>query len=361
MLLAGLLSFAIMSNYLARRHPLLAARWPVAALTDLPTPVSTRRCTLGGRQTTLLVKHDDKSGSLYGGNKVRKLEYLIQRALDRNATRVATYGAAGSNHALATAIYARHAGLECTCLLSHQAPKPAIARTLLAHQQLGTEVLYFGGPLQRRLAIQRRSLQHRNIFLLPLGGTCWLGNLGYINAALEFAAQLEQEGLPCPERLYVAFGSMGTAAGLALGFALARLPLEIHAVRVTDPSVANEKRLRHLLLKTVRLMHQFDPGVPPDLAERTNVRIRDEFFASGYGRSNPATERAIRIARDDLGLQLEATYTGKAMAALLHDIESGAASQPVFWNTYNSLPVSVPDDVTPDFDHLPAEFARYFD
>ena len=293
-----------MSNYLARRHPLLAARWPVAALTDLPTPVSTRRCTLGGRQTTLLVKHDDKSGPLYGGNKVRKLEYLIQRALDHNATRVATYGAAGSNHALATAIYARHAGLECTCLLSHQAPKPAIARTLLAHQQLGTEVLYFGGPLQRRLAVQRRSLQHRNIFLLPL---------------------------------------------------------EIHAVRVTDPWVANEKRLRHLLLKTVRLMHQFDPGVPPDLAERTNVRIRDEFFASGYGRSNPATERAIRIARDDLGLQLEATYTGKAMAALLHDIESGAASQPVFWNTYNSLPVSVPEDVTPDFDHLPAEFARYFD
>lgn len=350
-----------MSNYLARRHPLLAARWPAAALTELPTPVATQRVTLGGRQTALLVKRDDKSGPLYGGNKVRKLEYLIQRALDHNAARVATYGAAGSNHALATAIYARQAGLECTCLLSHQPPKPAIATTLLAHQQLGTEILRFGGPLQKRLAIQRRSLQHRKVFLIPLGGTCWLGNLGYVNAALELAAQIERDELPCPLQLYVAFGSMGTAAGLALGFALARLPIEIHAVRVTDTWVANEKRLRHLLLKTVQLMHHFDPGIPLDLADRANIRIRDEFFGEGYGRSNAETERAICIARDALGLELESTYTGKAMAALLHDIKSGYATQPMFWNTYNSVPLPIADEITPDFNHLPAEFARYFD
>ncbi|HNP36375.1 MAG TPA: pyridoxal-phosphate dependent enzyme [Woeseiaceae bacterium] len=350
-----------MSKPLVRRYPVLGARIPALPLANLPTPVSRHPVRWCGTPVQISVKHDEKSGPLYGGNKVRKLEYLLQRACDRSAERIATYGAAGSNHALATSLYARRAGFACTCLLSHQAATARIADTLLQHQQLGTEIVPFGGARKQRVQQQRAALQGRDVFLIPLGGSSWVGNLAFVNAALELASQIERGEIPCPKRLYVALGTMGTAVGLALGLALTPLAIEVHAIRVTDEHVANASALKRLLSKTAALMHHFDAAIPAKLAAQAKIVLRHDFIGDGYARSNTSTERAISFARDALGIELESTYTGKALAALLHDIAVEKVRAPLFWNTYNAVRLDLPPSIKPDFARLPAEFRRYFD
>lgn len=348
------------SNDLSRRLPRLGARLPFLPLAELPTPVSEHALREGRFRGPVLVKHDELSGPLYGGNKVRKLEYLLRRARERRATRIATYGAAGSNHALATALYARRAGFDCTCLLSHQPVRPGIDRKLLAHLDNGTEILGFGGPRARRVAIQRQHLQGRNVEVLPMGGSSWVGTLGFVNAALELAAQCDEGAADVPAQVYVATGTLGTAVGLALGLALANLDAEVVAIRVTDPRVANIRVLRRLLAKTATLMRRYDASVPADLAARARIVLRDDFYGDGYGRSNPATDDAIAFAAASFGITLDSTYSGKAMAALRHDLSSGAATRPLFWNTCNAVPLAVASGEAPDFGRLPGEFARYF-
>ncbi len=350
-----------MANHLANAFPDIGQRLPIVELGDLPTPVDARTLSIGSASHEVLVKHDDRTGRLYGGNKVRKLEYLLRRAHDRGARRVATFGTVGSNHALATAVYARALDFGCTCFLAHEAPRRGLATKLLCHQQLGTELVLFGGRRSSRIAALRRHLHGRRSWVIPLGGTCWLSTVGFVNAGLELAAQLRDGDMTAPRRVYVAFGTMGTAVGLALGLALAGIDAEVQAIRVTETRYASAALAARLLNKTALLMRACDASIPADLAARARLSCRDEFFAGGYGRSDAATERAIDVARDELGIALEPTYTGKAMAALLADLDGSVDPPWLFWNTYNSRPLNIGEDVAPDFNLIPRDFERYFD
>ncbi len=350
-----------MANHLARAFPTLGARLGTLPLGDLPTPVEAREIVLDGDSRTLLVKRDDLTGAEYGGNKVRKLEYVFRRARDRGATRIATFGAVGSNHAVATAFYAKRAGFDCTCFLAHQSLKPGLGKALRFHQQNSTEIVRWARDRHDRVQQMRDYLQGRHCWVVPLGGTSWLGTLGFVNAGLELAAQIEAGEIPKPARVYVALGTMGTAAGLALGFALAGLDTETQAIRVTDPQFANEAALVKLMQKTATLMHAVDAAVPANLAARSRIVCRHEFFGEGYGRTNPATEAAIALAQEQLGLVLESTYSGKVMAAVLHDLGDGCEQPVLFWNTYNSRPLAIDPRQPLDPEKTPAEFARYFE
>ena len=330
------------------------------SLGDLPTPVSNRALVVGSAQREITIKHDNVTAADYGGNKLRKLEYLLQQASDKRAKRIATFGTVGSHHAIATALYAKRAGFECTCFLSHQPMQPDIGNALRFHLQNGTEIFRFGGDRKKRVATLREHLQGRSAWVVPLGGSSWHGTVGFVNAALELAAQIDAGELACPSRIYIAMGTMGTAAGLALGFALAGIDVEIHAIRITLEMVANESALDRLMRKTVMMMHVIDPAIPADLVNRTSINVRGEFLGDGYGRTNDVTEHAIALANDELDLLLECTYSGKAMAALLHDLELGVHGQVLFWNTYNSRPMMVDETIAVDYERLPKEFARYF-
>ena len=291
---------------------------------------------------------------------MRKLEYILQHARDKGAKRVATFGTIDSHHAVATAYYARHTGFKCTCFLLHQTPKPAARKALQFHLQNGTEIVRYGGTRHKRVSTMRKYAQGRNAWVVLIGGSSWRGSVGFVNAGLEFAAQVEAGNLPRPARVYVATGTMGTTAGLALGLALSGLDIEIQAVRVTAETVANEFALHKLMNKTATMLHAIDPAFPVDLAQKTSVRFRNEFVGDGYGRTNAATERAIDVAREELGMSLESTYTGKAMAALLHDVSTGFEEPVLFWNTFSSRELKIDENLEPNYDRLPKEFARYF-
>lgn len=350
-----------MSGSLAAAFPRLAERVPKTAIAALPTTVSTARLSLPGRNVEIAIKHDNLSSGLYGGNKVRKLEYLLRRALDRGARRVATFGAAGSNHALATAIHARSIGLECTCFLAHQARTPKVPVTLNMHRRVGTEIVRYGHNIEP-LPLFRRYLQNRRTWVVPLGGTCWLGAVGFVEAGLELARQVADGRIDEPERIYIACGTTGSAAGLALGLEAAGLDTIVHAIQVADRPFTGQGKLRRLTEKTRFILNRFDPSFDaPGVQEK--LVWREGFLAGGYARVDEATASAADIAGSQLGLSLETTYTGKAFTAMLSDLTSrdGTGRPWLFWNTHNSAVLPVGDAKPDSFDNIPADFERYYD
>lgn len=350
-------------DYLRSRFPQLSTELPRMQLAALPTPV--REMTIATRSgpRRLSVKLDNLTGDTYGGNKIRKLEYLFPRARAKQCERIATFGAASSNHALATAIYARKMGFECTCFLSHQIKTALTARTLNKHVAIRTEIVRYGGKYHTRINILRENLWDRHAFVIPMGGSSWLGTIGFVAAGLELATQIDAGEIPQPDRIYVATGTMGTVAGIGIGLALAGIPAELHAIRVSDTSITNDKSLHRLIAKTVAMMHRLDKSVPHDIANHVNIVLRNGFFGAGYAHTTPAADDAIRVAGDELDLTLESTYTGKAFAALLADLgEPGAKSHNIlYWHTFNSAPLNVPADKPLQASALPEEFLRYFD
>jgi D-cysteine desulfhydrase len=350
------------ADHLQSRYPRLGNGLARIPLADLPTPVRQVRFLGSARGATVWIKEDNLTSRLFGGNKVRKLEYLFGRLGKRPVDRVATFGAVASNHALATALYARELGYRPVCFLSHQSRTPLAAAALNMHLQNATGLVPLHGDYGARLATLRAHLRGQRCGVIPMGGSSWTGTAGLVAAALELVGQADAGQLPLPDRVYVATGTMGTAAGLALGFALADRATEVHAVRVSHTAICNEPGLHRLMNKTVRMLHRLDASFPEDLAERSRVTLRHEYFEPGYARSNAKTDAAIAAAADQAGLRLESTYTGKAMAALLDDLPGCTArgERLVFWNSYHTTPLPVDSDRPVDRGALPAEFLRYF-
>jgi len=155
---------------------------------------------------------------------------------------------------------------------------------------------------------------------------------------------------------------MSTAAGLALGLSLAELPIDIHAVRVSHTSIANPAVLAHLLRKTTAMLRNLDTSFPDNIAAIARIFLRDEYFGAGYAHSNALVDAAIATAADQFDIALESTYTGKAMAAMLCDLNTvdGRYARYLFWNTCHSQPLTESVDQPLDRSRLPEEFLRYF-
>ena len=336
--------------------PALARRLPHSPLADLPTPV--RPLTRLGAEIGvpgLYVKEDDASARPYGGNKVRKLEFLLGRAVACGAERVQTVGAAGSNHALATAIYARQLGLASTLLLYHQPNAGYVARNLLMGRRHGARLEL--ARSDRAAAAQRP----RGVFNIPMGGSSTLGTIGFVNAGLELAAQVRRGELPEPARVYVALGTMGTAVGLLLGLRAAGLRSTLVAVRVVPPHVASPQKFARLHRNTGRLLRRLEPSFPD--TPPAGVEFRDGFFGDQYARFTAEGMHAVALAREHEEIALEGTYTGKALAALLDDAQRSQelrAGTVLFWNTVNSMPFPA-DLMHDDYRRLPPALHRYFE
>ncbi len=307
-------------------------------LGDFPTPLE-RAGAFHGAEVWL--KRDDLSAPRYGGNKVRKLEVLLARALDRGAKSVITFGGAGSNHALATAIAARGVGLRCVNILGPQVNSIAVRRNLLASLRTGAELVH--APWRDTPAVTARQFTRlwredgRMPSVIPPGGSSPWGALGFVNAALEMAAQWrEAAGGNPPDSVYVASGTMATCVGLAAGFALAGWGTQVAAVRVTVPPYTSMERARAMRQGIGELLRECGIALPEWDTRRFS--LREEFFGGEYARHTPDSAAAVREAWERWGLRLEGTYTGKAMAALLRDARAGELREKrvVFWNTYNS-------------------------
>ncbi len=349
------------------RFPALEPKLPVLPIGDYPTPVEPLR-ELGSalQLPRLYVKRDDLTGQLYGGNKIRKLEFLLGAATRGGAGQLLTLGFAGSNHALATAICAQAAGLSSISLLLHQANAAYVRRNLLLGHHFGAELHAVGSVPAAVAQVVWTMLRHglasgRLPRYVPPGGSSTVGTCGYVNAALELANQVAAGVLPEPDRIYVPLGSMGTAAGLALGLKVAGLNSRVIAVRVVDTQFGDEPKLRRLIDRTAAFLHGLAPAFPRIRSEQCNVEVRDGYFGEGYGVFTDAAREAATEVLKRHGLKIDGTYSGKALAALFDDARSATANDRVvlFWSTSNSRDLSA-QIAGADYRELPPAFHRYF-
>jgi 1-aminocyclopropane-1-carboxylate deaminase/D-cysteine desulfhydrase-like pyridoxal-dependent ACC family enzyme len=317
---------------LLRWVPGLADLVPRIALGDLPTPVEP--LALGVADDRAWVKRDDLTGEVYGGNKVRKLEFLLGEARRRGAGRVITAGALGSHHALATTVYGRRTGFAVSLVLSPQRPNAHVRRILRADRALGAEFRLVSRMelLPVGLLAERMARWRERPFVIPPGGSDALGTLGYVNAALELLDQVEAGRMPLPDTVHVACGTMGTVAGLAVGFALAGASIQVRGVRIVGRKVANRGRLGRLVRGTSALVRKAGGPAPP--AERVveRVALPEEQLGEGYGRETEAGRHATERFRG-AGLGLDATYTAKAAAGFLAFLERDPGGVHLYWHT----------------------------
>lgn len=352
------------------QYPALKAGIPHVTLAELPTPVQRMERmerAVGADAPALFIKRDDRSSPVYGGNKVRKLEFVLARARQRGCPSVLTFGAAGSNHALATAIFAQQLGLRCISVLVRQPNAMYVRRNLLMHYRAGAELHHYSGmpgaAAGTIAALVRHGLRTRRFpYLIPPGGSSPLGVLGFVNAGFELREQVAAGLLPEPDVVYVASGTMGTAVGLALGLCAAGLRTRVMAVRVTDAVFTSVRKARRLFDKTHRLLRRAAPDFPRCPFPSATFQFRHEFFGRAYALYTEEGMRAVRLLRDTEGISIEGTYTGKTLAALIADASAGnlRGKTALFWNTCNARDFTA-DIAEMDYHALPPAFHRYFE
>lgn len=330
----------------------LPNQFPYVSLAELPTPI--RQLTAFGHPQ-LFMKRDDLSGPVYGGNKIRKLEFLLGEAQEQGRKTVITYGAAGSNHALATAVCCRQLGLNAISILAPQEPSDHVRKNLLMGHAVGAELILcddFGDFPSVTAETAQRCRERDGIdpTIIPAGGTNAVGALGFVNAALELAGQLR------PDVIYVPMGTGGTVAGLLTGFLLTDFAPRIEAIRVVERAFRDETHIKALCDELCQKLE-----IEARVAQE-DILIRDEFFGTGYGTPTPAGRRAVEDFHTFEGVIMENTYTGKTAAALLHDLRAGKleGQTVLYWNTLNSRDVSAEIDGL-DFHDLPLAFHSYFE
>lgn len=304
---------------------------PRRRLCTLPTPLQPAPrlgAWLGGVE--LWIKRDDLTGLALGGNKTRKLEFLVGAALEAGCDTLVTAGAEQSNHCRQTAAAAAAAGLRCHLALGGAAPSVPRGNLLLDHL-LGAHV-HWCGPHRKGedLPAITAQLEHEGLrpYLVPYGGSNVTGALGYAYAAEEFAAQCTSLALR-PDRIVVASSSGGTQAGLLAGFARAGFEVRVTGIRI-DPTDATPHHTRAL----------------QDLARRTadalgvrriaDVELIDDALHDAYGVVTDHEREALVAAGRLEGILLDPVYTARAFAGLIALVRRhaiGAGERVVFWHT----------------------------
>ncbi len=318
-----------MTPRLHERVPALAGTLPHLSLSERPTPV--RELPRLG----VWVKEDGAFGAGgWGGNKVRKLEWLIPDARRRGHRSILTFGGLGTNWGLATALYAREHGLATALALVDQ-PVDDHVRAQLARLDASGARIHRTHSKARTVAmlpwlLARNARGGRPPYLLPAGGSSAVGALGYVEAALEIAAQVEDGALPEPAQVVVPVGTGGTAAGLALGFQLAGLRSRVVGIVVNDQLRLDPPTLARLARRTASLLERRGAELGSLRIEPGMLDLTYDQIGAGYGHRTEAAARAADLAAGE-GLALDPVYTAKAMAGLLARREQDRLGGPVLF------------------------------
>lgn len=301
------------------------ARFPHRSLGHFPTPLEpmprlTEQLRQRGTAPNLWVKRDDCTGLATGGNKTRKLEFLVGDALSKGADTLLTQGATQSNHARQTAAAAAACGLRCDVLLETRVERDdeyEWSGNVLLDELLGASIaarLPSGTDMQAALDEHAAKLAAagRAPYVIPGGGSNPVGALGYVACA--------QELITAPIRVdhvVHATGSAGTQAGLLAGLQGGRADIPVLGIGVRQPADVQRAAVHELAEQTLRHLG-IDEPLPLD-----TVHVDDRAIGPGYGIPTDATVDAIRLVARTEGLLLDPVYSGKAMAGLLTLIAEG--------------------------------------
>jgi D-cysteine desulfhydrase len=330
---------------LSKMFPKLARQFEPLLLADLPTAVQRlEKLESVYRHPALYVKRDDLSSKVYGGNKVRKLEFILGDAKREGTSTLVTMGGSGSNHLLATALHGREHGMRTVGIIFDQPDTENVRRNKAADKGVGVELIKTPSkyllPIFVAAGLAKTTIKDGKIpRLVAGGGSSPLGALGFVNAGLELSEQVANKELPEPRYIYVPYGTGGTAAGLSLGLSLGGLRSKVIAVRVIDRLMANMPRIRLLAKAICRILGSAGDDVRLPMDPCSNIKVVNRYFGSGYGYATSEAKAARKAFKDYENIDLELVYTAKAAAAFF----DGAAREKeplLFWHTFSSADIS---------------------
>ena len=301
------------------------SRFPRVRLGHGPTPLEPLRRlseVLGG--PNLYIKRDDCTGLATGGNKTRKLEYLMAEALALKADTVITQGATQSNHARQTAAAAARLGLQCHLILEdrtgYRFDDYRHSGNLFLDHLFGASVTEVASGTDMDAAMSRLAdelrAQGRHPYVIPGGGSNAVGALGYVTCALELAAQANDIGLVIDHVVH-ATGSAGTQAGLVAGMEGARTGIPVLGIGVRAARPAQEERVYQLAVKTAEMLNV------PGAVARDAVIANCDYVGDGYGIPTAGMIEAVTLLARTEGILLDPVYSGKGMAGLIDLVRRG--------------------------------------
>lgn len=307
----------------------LALRWPALEaipyrrLGHFPTPLH-RMTELSGRVgAEVFCKRDDLTARPYGGNKARKLEFLVAAAKESGADSILTVGAVGSHHVLATAIYAGGMGFDVHAVVapqrrSHHAEITARATVAAGAILHPVSSILLANVAMKALEAKLTRFDGRRVAVIGFGGSEIAGVMGYVEAGLEIAEQLLQGEALEPDAFVVPLGSGGTAVGLAVGLAAAGVMAPVIAMRVAPKAVTTRSFMASLARGVVDELRKRTLRFPnvADVAMR-NLVIDNSQLGDGYALPTKASLAAKTLVYETQEMELDDTYTAKTMAGVI--------------------------------------------
>jgi len=295
------------------------ARFPRLHFAHLPTPLeplSNLTKLLGGPH--LYIKRDDCTGLATGGNKTRKLEFLIADALDKGADTLVTHGAVQSNHVRQTAAAACRYGLACKGLLERRVEgygdRYDSTGNVMFNQLFGAELRYVDAGTDMDAACvsfaEEVEASGGKPYVIPGGGSNPIGALGYVNAAMELLQQANDRSLRM-DCVVTGTGSTGTQSGLITGFEGANSGVDVLGICVRKPKEPQEEAV-HKMASAVADKLDIKGGI-----DRNRVMANGDYVGKGYGYPTDGTIEAINLLAKHEGILLDPVYSGKAMAGLI--------------------------------------------
>jgi len=319
------------------------SRFPRLHFAHLPTPLEPMERisrALGG--PNIWIKRDDCTGLSSGGNKTRKLEFLMADAVERKADTIITQGATQSNHARQTTAIAAKLGMECHVLLEDRTGYEDQAYVyngnVLLDQLHGATISGRPADTDMNAAMETLAQQLRDDgkspYVIPGGGSNEIGALGYVNAAIELTTQANDRSLRI-DHLVHATGSSGTQAGLVLGMEGMNTDIPVYGVGVRAPKQKQEEMVYSLAQRTAEYM-----GLSPDVVARGRVVANSDYVGDGYGLPTDAMVEAVKMMAQYEGILLDPVYSGKGFSGLIDLIRKGHFKQGenvVFLHTGGSI------------------------
>ena len=311
-------------------------RFPIAHLPTPLEPLPRLSKELGPR---LYIKRDDQTGLAGGGNKTRKLEFLVADALEKKADTLITVGAPQSNHARQTAAAAAKAGLRCLLVLRGDAPMDTTGNLLLDHL-LGAQVIWSGKrsreEVMEEVAAEERAAG-RNPYPFPLGGSTPLGAAAYALAMVELKEQVdarwgkgEFETRPYFDRIIFASSSGGTQAGLVVGAGMTGFRGEVLGISVDEDLETLRSTVARIATGTATLLGHPRTYSPRDISANT------DYLGAGYAIMGKPEREAIELFAQTEGMLVDPVYTGRAAAGMIYLIRRGVIRKEetiLFWHT----------------------------
>lgn len=345
---------------LLSRFPALQAL-PIWPLATLPTPFHKLENVgklLG--HPNLYIKRDDLTHPIYGGNKARKFEFILGKLFESGITDVLTAGGLGSNHNLATSFFLKDQNVTTHLFFFWQPFTKHCEQVLFNCWKNRSNMHYtrtyagtFSSLLGFYLALK---LKGRKPYILFPGASTMLGNLGYANAMLELKEQVEEDGQPFFDAIFVPVGSCGTFAGLLAGKRIANLKVKIFGVRVVSALVSNARVVKNQANHVLSFIER-ESGERLGRYTKAEINVLHEYIGKGYGYETKEGLEAIRLMAEKENIHLEQTYTGKTFAAVISYAREHKEEKILYWHTH-ALPLSSSPPFHSFRKHLPPTFHK---